>query len=261
MATLYDSFRLSRNFEKFISIISGIAALFLATCANSAEVDAVAILKKSDLARGGGQDMGITWVVDAYSTRTGVEDVSMKLLVKTVETSSVAETLEPLRSKGSKMLQVNRNMWLTKPGLKKPVPISPRQRLTGLAAVGDIAATNYVRDYNGSLLRQEPCGKEQCYVLDLAAVSDQTTYDRIIYWISVERGVGVRAEFLSVSGKKVKTAEFTYDNSIMVKGKPVPFVSQMLIFDDLTDGKTTLTYSSVKVVKIPPVEFDLSQFE
>ena len=61
-------------------------------------------------------------------------------------TSSVAEVLQPIGSKGSKMLQVARNMWITKPGLRKPVAISPRQRLTGQASIGDIAATDYTRD-------------------------------------------------------------------------------------------------------------------
>jgi hypothetical protein len=67
------------------------------------------------------------------------------LRLKAADNASLAEYLEPLRSKGSRILQVGRNMWFTKPGLRKPVAISPRQRLTGQAAIGDIAATNYTQ--------------------------------------------------------------------------------------------------------------------
>ena len=77
----------------------------------------------------------------------------MRLLIKAAGEASLVETLAPLNSKGARMLQVERNMWLTKPGLKKPVPISPRQRLSGQAAIGDIAATNYAKDYSAAFLR------------------------------------------------------------------------------------------------------------
>ncbi|VEB45229.1 Uncharacterised protein [Chromobacterium violaceum] len=40
----------------------------------------------------------------------------MRLDVKANRTASLAEVREPLSNKGSKMLQVDRNMWLSKPG-------------------------------------------------------------------------------------------------------------------------------------------------
>ena len=140
----------------------------------------------------------------------------MLLLIKAADNASLAETLEPLRSKGSRMLQVERNMWLTRPGLKKPVPISPRQRLTGQAAIGDIAATNYAKDYSGTFLREEAVNGERCYLLQLAATTRQATYDKVLYWVSAERGTAVQAEFQSLSGKKLKSAQFDYGNHIEV---------------------------------------------
>lgn len=224
--------------------------------------DPVQLLKRSDQARGGGLP-GLTWEIRSQNSgsRANEDDPPMRLLIKAADNSSLAETLEPLRSKGARMLQVERNMWLTKPGLKKPIPISPRQRLTGQAAIGDIAATNYVRDYTPKFLREEVVNGERCYVLELSSNTRQATYDRLLYWVSASRGVGVQAEFHSLSGKKLKSAQFEYGNRVEVQGKTVSFVSRMLISDALTDAKTTLDYSRIAVKAIPASEFDVSHLE
>ena len=87
--------------------------------------DAHSILKDSDQARGGGLP-GIVWEIKLQSRDGERSDEPQRILVKAVDDSSVAETQEPARFKGSKILQVERNMWMTRPGLSKPIPISPR---------------------------------------------------------------------------------------------------------------------------------------
>ena len=196
----------------------------------------------SDQSRGGGLP-GITWEIKVVA-RDGDRTDEQRLLVKAVNDSSVAETLEPARFKGSRILQVERNMWLTKPGLSKPVPISPRQRLTGQASNGDIAATNYAGDYDAKMIGTETLDGEPCYVLDLSAKHNRATYDRIRYWVSVKRLVGVKAEFFSLSGKLLKTARFEYRNTIEYEGKRIPFVSKMTIRDALVDAETTMEFGT-----------------
>lgn len=225
-----------------------------------AESDPIALLKKSDQARGGGLP-GLSWNVNVVNTGSNADEQSMRLFIKATDTASLAETIEPLRSKGTKMLQVDRNMWLSKPGLKKPIPISARQRLTGQAAIGDIAATNYARDYSPKYLRNESQGHERCHVLELISKNRQTTYDRLIYWISEDRNVGVRADFYSLSGKLIKRAIYDYENHIEVQGKPVPFISRMVIEDALTGAKSLLDYSQVKVKALSSADFDVSHLE
>jgi outer membrane lipoprotein-sorting protein len=227
-----------------------------------AEPDAQAILEGSDLARGGGSDAGLTWEVVATSSGTNSEELTdQRLRVKASKTSSLAEVLEPASSKGSKMLQVERNMWISKPGLKKPVAISARQRLSGQAAIGDIAATNYAKDYTARYLQEEKVGDESCHVLELTSKNAQTTYDKITYWVSASRGVAVKADFLSLSGKRLKSAEFEYKNVVKVGGKSMPFVSQMLISDALTDAKTTMTFQRVSAKGITSSDFDVANLQ
>ena len=222
--------------------------------------DALSILKGSDQARGGGLP-GIVWEIKLASRDGARVDEPQRLLVKAVDDSSVAETLEPARFKGSKLLQVGRNMWLTRPGLSKPIPISPRQRMSGQASNGDIAATNYAGDYDALMGGTETLDGEACYLLDLNAKHKRTTYDRIRYWVSVKRGVGLKAEFYSVSGKLLKSARFEYGNAIEHQGTRIPFVSQMIIRDALIDAETTMEFGTVQVKKIAASEFDLGQLQ
>lgn len=231
------------------------------TQVSRAEPNVQALLAASDRARAGGLP-GLVWDVRVTNTGSSVIDNEPSTLrLKAADNASLAEYLEPLRSKGSRILQVGRNMWFTKPGLRKPVAISPRQRLTGQASIGDIAATNYAHDYKAKYLREESFNGEPCYVLDLTSARDNTTYDRITYWISVKLQVGIHAEFLSVSGKRLKQADFVYDNKINVNGTAIPFISNMTIADALTDAKTVLEFSKIKVEAVPRSEFDISNLQ
>jgi hypothetical protein len=232
--------------------------LWSTTCL--AAPDAHTILKESDQARGGGLP-GIVWEITLQSRDGERKDEPQRILIKAVDDSSVAETQEPVRFKGSKILQVERSMWMTRPGLSKPIPISPRQRMSGQASNGDIAATNYAGDYDAEMAGTEIVDGEQCHVLNLTAKHKRATYDKIRYWVSVKRVLGLKAEFYSVSGKLLKTAVFEYGNVIEHGDKYIPFISKMTIRDALIDAETTMEFGTVKVKKIAASEFDLGQMQ
>lgn len=242
------------------TLLSTLLFSLLSVSLAHASPDAHDILTSSDQARGGGLP-GIVWEIKLLSRDGDRTDEPQRILVKAVDESSVAETLEPVRFKGSRILQVERNMWLTRPGLSKPIPISPRQRMSGQASNGDIAATNYAGDYDAQMKETESMDGEPCYVLDLTAKHKRATYDKIRYWVSVKRVVGLKAEFYSVSGKLLKTAHFIYDNTIEHDGKRIPFISKMTIRDALIDAETTMEFGTVKVKKIAASEFDLGQMQ
>ena len=242
-------------------IVLATTLLLLLLCVSAiawATDDPAAILKASDRARGGGLP-GIVWQIRLLSREGERTEEPQALVVKAVDNSSVAETIEPARFRGSKMLQVDRNMWLTRAGLSKPIPISPRQRMSGQAANGDIAATNYAKDYEAVSAGEETIDGEACFVLDLTAKHKRTTYDKIRYWVAKKRKVGVRAEFYSVSGKLLKRATFVYGNTIEYQGKKIPFISRMTITDAMSDAETTMEFGKVTVKAIAPAEFDLGQ--
>lgn len=246
------------------NILLPLLAMLLCNNLACAAPDAQTLLKHSDQARGGGLP-GIVWEIKLVSRDGGKAGEPQRLSIRAAVDSSVAETREPARFKGSRLLQVERNMWLTRPGLSKPIPISPRQRMSGQASNGDIAATNYAGDYdaqmNGTETAKETIDGEACYVLDLNAKHKRATYDRIRYWVSADRMVGVKAEFYSVSGKLLKTARFEYDNAIEYEGRRIPFISKMTIRDALIDAETTMEFGAVKVKKLAASEFDPGQLQ
>jgi hypothetical protein len=171
----------------------------------------------------------------------------------------LAEFLAPPNVKGQKLLMLDRNMWFAKPGLSKAVPISPRQKLMGGAANGDIASTNYAGDYKIVQTSEDVANNEPCYLFELNAVDNRATYDRIKYWISKERLVGVKAEFYTVSGKMFKTATFEYKNSITIDGKPREFISKMVITSAIVkEDVTTMNYRKVAIRKVSDSIFNLN---
>ena len=91
------------------------------------------------------------------------------------------------------------------------------------------------------------------------AVDRSVTYQRVMYWVNEKSGWPLKAEFYSLSGKLLKTAQFDYQNSIEHQGRRLPFISRMVIRDALIDAETVMEFGTVKVRKIAAEEFQLGQ--
>ena len=216
------------------------------------------ILTRSDMARGNLE--GVKWLVNITSVEKNTNQ-SRTLNIQARGYDFLGIMIDPPNVKNQKIIMIDHNMWFTKSGLKKPVPISSRQKLIGGAAYGDIAATNYADDYAPSPMPDETLNNESCYVFDLKAVSKKSTYDKIKYWISKKRLVGVKSEFYTVSGKLFKTAVFEYANQVVIENKPGPFISRMTITDALIETNiTTLIFNNNQLVRIPDSIFDMNKF-
>ncbi len=205
------------------------------------------LLAATDRVRGGGLP-GLQWTLRITAHDPDAGSDMREMVVKAAGDDSVAETTLPARAAGGRLLQQGRNMWYGRPELSKAVSISSRQKMSGPAANGDIASTNYLKDYDAVLLRDDVVNGEAAWVLALTAKSRFVTYDRIEYWISKERWVPLRAGFLTVSGKLFKTAEIEAGNQLMVGGKAQPFVSRMTIRDALqSENVSVLEYRDVRL--------------
>ena len=241
-----------------------IAALLIANLitvgnALAAEPTALEILKDADRSRGSAAVAeGISWEVVVTSKGSGNDNtISHDLKVK--GNDALAESTAPPRNKGETMLFNDRNIWFFKPGLKKPVAISPRQKLMGQAANGDIASTNYARDYDGKIIGSEKIEGQDTWNLELKAKTKNVTYDRIRYWVSKKDRLGIKAEFLTVSGDVFKRATFEYKNKMEQGGKQFPFVSKMVITDALNASSvTTLDYKSPRADKHADAIFNVN---
>jgi hypothetical protein len=220
--------------------------------------DAAALLRDSDRARGG-LEKGVTWTLTVESTDEGTT-TRRTMLVRARGTDALADTLAPPRHKGEVILFNDRSLWFLKPGLRRPISISARQRLQGEASNGDVASTNYARDYAGTVAGEEAVGGEPAWRLDLVARAKDVTYDRIRYWISKRRRLGVKAEFLTVGGDLHKTATFEYGNRVRLPGgEAIDFVSRMTITDAMGSGAVTvLTYEAPRADEHAPSLFNVN---
>ncbi len=214
--------------------------LALAQTVQAKDPTAVEILQASDRARGSDAvSEGISWGVEVHEKSASTENkISYDLKVKGAD--AFAEATAPARNKGETMLFNDRNIWYFKPGLKKPVAISPRQKLMGQASNGDIASTNYARDYDGTFSGSEKVDGQDTWKLDLKAKAKNVTYDRIRYWVSKKDRLGIKAEYLTVSGDVFKRATFEYKNKLEEGGKSYPFVSKMVISDAVNKALVTI---------------------
>jgi len=207
------------------------------------------LVKDADRARGG-IDQGISWTVKVESFEEG-EKSERSYFVKTKGDNAYVETLEPARNKGEVILFNSRLMWFFKPNLRKPVSISARQKLSGQASNGDIASTNYFRDYTATFEKKEEWNKEPVQILLLKAKSTDVTYDQIRYWISEKSRLAVKSEFMTLQGQIFKVATFEYENKLTLDGKTIPFMSRMEIVDaKFKENKSILKYESPQKITI-----------
>jgi hypothetical protein len=235
-----------------------VALFTMVLAATAGAPDATALLRDADRARGG-LDGGVSWALALESTEDG-ETTRRAMRVRARGTDALCETLEPARHKGEVYLFNDRIIWFMKPGLRRPIAISARQRLQGEASNGDIAATNYVRDYRGTIVGEEVVDGKPAWKVELVARASDVTYDRIRYWISKDRHLGVKAEFLTVGGDVFKTATLQYGNRVRLPGgEEIDFVSVMTIKDAMgAGGVTVLTYRQPRVEVQAPAMFNVN---
>ena len=220
------------------------------------EINPKEILHHADQARGNLE--GVKWKLQIISVESDRKQ-NRELSVKSRGYEFFAIFKAPPKVRGQMLLNMDRNMWFASPSVRKPVPVSPRQKLMGGASYGDIASTNYAEDYDATSLEEKTVNNELCYVFDLKANKKDVTYDRIKYWVSKKRMVGVKAEYYTVSGKKFKSAKFEHNHKIIVNEKSRPFVSKIVISDSFLKGNvTTMIFSEPKLGKIPDSAFDLN---
>ncbi|NIA19441.1 MAG: outer membrane lipoprotein-sorting protein, partial [Xanthomonadaceae bacterium] len=128
----------------FICQAGFVLLLLLAGQSSTAALSPKAILQQCDHARG--NISGVTWDLKVEA-REGMKTSHRHLQVRSRSYNVIAETLSPARRRGQMLILLDGNMWFYKPGLSKPIPVSKRQKLLGLANNGDIASTNYAENY------------------------------------------------------------------------------------------------------------------
>lgn len=141
---------------------------------------------------------------------------------------------------GQKMLMLGDNYWLQMPKTRRPIRITPMQKLLGEASVGDISTLAWRHDYQASWHADEEIsditGKNvAAYQLKLTAVTSGVSYQKINLWVDQVTYFPLKADLYLASGKLAKQAVFSQGQR---DGKPA--VVAMTLFDSIQQSKKTV---------------------
>ena len=123
------------------------------------------------------------------------------------------------KEKGRAVLLRGDEMWLLLPGTKRPVKVTPQQRMMGPAAGGDVARTRFREDYSVHAVADEPLDGRACWRLELVAKRPAISARQVVLWVAKEGSLPLKAEFRLASGRLARTARF--GSPVQAHGQPV----------------------------------------
>ena len=138
---------------------------------------------------------------------------------------SFTEYLSPASEKGTKMLKLDKQLWIYSPSTDRTIQISGhmlRQSVMG----SDLSYEDMMDDrklsevYDARVTGEAMIGDRRVYVLDLTARVPDIAYFSQKIWVDAERFVPLKQELYAKSGKLLKMMEM--ENVIQVQGRWFP---------------------------------------
>lgn len=213
--------------------------------------DQIEILEKLDSYRIMYDEFSLRVSITSYRNDKIRETAVFNVYIKGKNRSLVIA--QKYRTKDMKMLYSDENLWVQLPGARRPVRITPTQRLMGEASNGDVAQLSFINDYGLEVTGNEEAEGVRCKKLKLTAKRPSATYNKIILYARENDYLPVKAEYYLISGKHFKTAYF--EKYFIVNGKKT--LQKMTIHDVIKKGcKTTFEYFDIKENKLPAKYFN-----
>lgn len=114
--------------------------------------------------------------------------------------------------KDQKVLMLADKFWLIMPKSRRPLRITPMQKMLGEASTGDIATMSWHEDYDAEFIGSETIDGEPLEHLQLTAITKGVSYKSIALYLQPDTHKPVRAELYTSSGKLAKTATFIIED-------------------------------------------------
>ncbi len=207
--------------------------------------DVAAALGAADAYRLPGQSMQLDSHVALYEGETLTKERDYRVYIKPGRRSLVLFQ-SPIEA-GQKVLMVEDNFWLLMPKSRRPMRITPMQKLLGDAAAGDIATLTWSDYYDATLVDEaETREGRRCVHLSLTARYPSSTYHQIELWLDSDDLAPVAADLYVTSGKLAKQATYQLE---AVEGRRQ--VTTTTLIDRLqNDRRTVITHSGLKEVEL-----------
>lgn len=175
------------------------------------------------------------------------------------DNKAFTEYLAPARERGTKMLKLDKQLWIFSPSTNRTVQISGhmlRQSVMG----SDMSYEDMMNDtplldqYNASIEGEETKNNRKCWIISLTSKTENTAYHMQKLWVDQERFVALQTDLFSKSGKLLKRIKL--DNVQRIQNRWFP--TTMHYKDMLKDGKgTTIRINDIQFnVTIPASTFN-----
>jgi len=133
----------------------------------------------------------------------------------------------PAKERGTAYLRSGESTWLYLPAAEKVVRVGAKQNFGGGDfSNADIFRLSLVKDYDPTLVGEEPAEGQTCFKLELKAKDRSIAYDRVVYWVRSDGTFyPVKADYYTLSGKNLKSLVLTQVKPI--GGRPRPTLLTM----------------------------------
>lgn len=215
------------------------------------EKEPVEILKKAELQRVPWNSMSLS----AYINNKGIEH-QYKVFYDNRKT--LIAYMKPNIEKGNLLLMKNDDLWFYVKRTKRPIRITPIQRLSGATSYGDLARLDWSVDYSIEKMIEVSETIEgietDIYIFSLKAKTKSATYQKINLKIDKSNYRPLYSEVYLTSGKLYKTLVFTKYEKI--KGKFLN--TQIKFIDNFSKGKESIVdFKNIKEEKKIPARYFL----
>jgi len=176
---------------------------------------------------------------------------------QTQQFATLVRFAEPVRDAGKAVLFKGLGLWFYDPASKASIRLSPQQRLTGQAAIGDVLTVNLAKDYSSTIVAEETIQdadrvNRECWHLDMRAATPEALYNRIEYWIEKSTYHSIKGKFYADSGRLLKIAYYHKYQSVLDGLRP----TQTILIDAVnTNLVTTIDSSEYRYEDIPDTWF------
>jgi len=206
-------------------------SLFWLACPSSWAITAQEVVARADEKRGPDGTFSFNVRVKDYNNKALVQENVYKVHSKDMKFTLV-ETLFPERLAGRKLLMAGQ-LWLYLPTLRRPTRVGTQQRLTGEVANGDIARAKFSVDYSAKFEKPEKIGGKMYYRLMLTAKDKAAAYRSVRLWVEQKEFFPLKAEFFALSGKKLKSGEYTEKETVLGNAR----MTGLIIKDAISPSK------------------------
>lgn len=156
------------------------------------------------------------------------------------ESKSFSEYLSPPREKGTKMLKLDKQLWIYSPETDRIIQISGhmlRQSVMG----SDLSYEDLMEDarlsekYQATIAGEETLDDRPCWVLELRSVAPDINYQMRKLWVDKARYIPLKEEMYAKSGKLLKRTTLSQVENIGGRWFP----RKIEFRDMLKEGKGT----------------------